>query len=177
MFKRAQKKELGQALIEMAITAPVLILILSGLLDLGRVYYTFIALEEAAAEAARYMAISPYCDDDTAPGGQQCVDPNNALYRGLRAGNDEYDEALLEWNIPYDLTDPIRADIIVENEFDDPFEQCGGNISIGCVVTVQLSYEFEFITPGIQNIARAVTGGTGTLDLRVQATEIMVYED
>ena len=176
MFKRAQKKELGQALVEMAITAPVLILILSGLLDLGRVYYTLIALEEAAAEAARYLAISPYCDDADVSTGQQCDDPNNALYRGLRAGNEEYDVALLAWNIPYDLTDPDRVDIIDEYDFDDPFLQCGGFISIGCVVTVQLAYEFEFLTPGMQNMAGAITSGNGLI-LRVQATEIMVYED
>jgi hypothetical protein len=172
MFKRAQKKELGQALVEMAITAPILILILSGLLDLGRLYYTFIALEEAAAEAARYLAISPNCEDtsdpDTTDVGNECIDPNNALYRGLRAGNDEYDATKLTWNIPYNAT-------AIANGFDDPFEQCGGFVSIGCVVTVQLDYEFEFLTPGIQNISVAVTGGTGIV-LRVQATEIMVYE-
>jgi Flp pilus assembly protein TadG len=173
MFKRTQKKEFGQALVETAITMPVLILILSGLLDLGRIYYTYIALEEAGAEAARYLAIEPECasstDPNTSVAGNPCADPNNAIYRAKRAGNDEFDVTLSTWNIPYD------ADAIAAG-FDDPFSQCGGVVSIGCVVTVQLSYPYEFITPGISAIANNVSGGNG-LTLTVQATEIMVYED
>lgn len=171
MFKRAQKKEFGQALVETAITMPILILILSGLLDLGRIYYTFIALEESAAEAARYLAIEPYCessnDPDTTVVGNPCINPNNALYRARNAGNGEYDVSRVEFNIPYDPANP--------NGFTDPFYQCGSFVSIGCVLVVQLRYEYDFITPGIEAIADAVSGGNGLI-LRVQATEIMVYE-
>jgi hypothetical protein len=172
MFKRTQKKEFGQALVETAITMPILILILSGLLDLGRVYYTFIALEEAAAEAARFLAIEPQCPDftdpDTSVAGNPCADPNNAIYRANHAGNQEYDLAFIEWNIPYD------ADAVTAG-FEDPFENCGGAISIGCLVKVQLNYEYTFITPGISAIANAISGGAG-LTLSVTATEIIVYE-
>jgi hypothetical protein len=165
MFRRTQKKEFGQALVETAITMPLLILILSGLFDLGRIYYTFIALEEAAAEAARYLAIEPSCSSDT---GGECSNPNNALYRAERAGNQEFDIANASWNIPYDA-------LAISQGFDDPFEQCGGVISIGCIVTVQLRYPYTFVTPGISAIANNVSGGQG-LTLTVQATEIMVYE-
>lgn len=175
MFKRAQKKELGQALVEMAITAPVLILILSGLLDLGRVYYTFIALEEAAAEAALYLAIEPDCPTDVDPDlsdtGNPCEDPNNALYRAMTAGNEEFEAADVEWNIPYDATNVHGF----PNDFDDPFENCGGSKGIGCIVQIQLRYEFDFLTPGMENMANAVSGGNG-LWLEVQATQIIVFE-
>jgi hypothetical protein len=176
MFKGTRKKEFGQALVETAITMPILILILSGLLDLGRVYYTFIALEEAAAEAARFLAIDPGCagpvDPEPLDAPNVCANPNNALYRANNAGSDEFDIAAIEWNIPYDAatTDP---------DFVDPFNQCGGSsvgsYSIGCVVVVQLKYEYDFITPGIEAIANTVSNGAG-LTLRVQATEIIVYE-
>src|SRR5690349_16800298 len=129
MFKRAQKKEWGQALVEMAITAPVLILILSGLLDLGRVYYTFIALEEAAAEAALYLAIEPSCQDSTDPDtgvtGNPCADPNNALYRAETAGNEEFDATLADWNIPWAASKAAAG-------WTDPFDNCGGYKGIGC---------------------------------------------
>jgi len=175
MFKRAQKKELGQALVEMAITAPVLILILSGLLDLGRVYYTFIALEEAAAEAALYLAIEPDCptdvDPDTSVAGNPCEDPNNALYRALTAGNEEFVGSEVRWNIPYDATDPV----IIDNGFTDPFINCGGSKGIGCIVEIQLRYQFVFLTPGMENMANGITGGEG-LWLAVQATQIIVFE-
>lgn len=175
MFKRAQKKEWGQALVEMAITAPVLILILSGLLDLGRVYYTFIALEEAAAEAALYLAISPDCQaESTDPDGDltnqtnECADPNNAIYRAETAGNDEFDIDLAEWNIPWDSSK-------LADGWTDPFDNCGGYKGIGCIVIVQVRYEFEFLTPGMQNISSTVNGTPG-LTLRVQATQIIIFE-
>jgi hypothetical protein len=172
MFKRAQKKEWGQALVEMAITAPILILILSGLLDLGRVYYTFIALEEAAAEAALYLAIEPSCqnsaDPDTGVAGNPCDDPNNALYRGKTAGNEEFDPSLAEWNIPWDSS-------LLADGWTDPFDNCGGYQGIGCIVIVQVRYQFEFLTPGMQNISIGVSGDPG-LTLQVQATQIVIFE-
>lgn len=47
----------GQALVEFALIAPVLILIFAGVLDLGRVFFTYEAAINAAREAARYCAL------------------------------------------------------------------------------------------------------------------------
>jgi len=55
MFKR----ENGQSMVEVALTMPLLLLILMGILDLGRAYFTFVALSDAAAEGATYAAIHP----------------------------------------------------------------------------------------------------------------------
>ena len=71
-----KNKEQGQSLVEFAITLPILILILSGLMDLGRAYYIYVALEEAVAEAALYLAISPDCPDENLL--TKCENPNNA---------------------------------------------------------------------------------------------------
>ena len=57
MFKKADQK--GQSLVEVAIALPVIILILVGILDLGRAFFTFIALTDAAAEGAAYAAVHP----------------------------------------------------------------------------------------------------------------------
>lgn len=172
MFKPTQRKELGQALVEMAITMPILILILSGLLDLGRVYYTYIALEEAAAEAALYLAIAPDCqnsaDPDLAKAGNPCADPNNALYRAKTAGNQEFDNTKATWNIPYDVN-------AINALFTDPFLNCGGSKGVGCVVIVQVRYPYDFLTPGIKAIADGISGGKGLI-LTVQATQIIVFE-
>ncbi len=53
-------RQKGQSLVEFALLLPLLILILSGLLDLGRVYYVLVTLEDMAAEGAAYAAIHPY---------------------------------------------------------------------------------------------------------------------
>jgi Flp pilus assembly protein TadG len=52
-------KEKGQSLTELAIVLPVLLFILSGVLDLGRLYMVVVALTDAASEGATYAAIHP----------------------------------------------------------------------------------------------------------------------
>jgi Flp pilus assembly protein TadG len=58
-----RRGEKGQSLLEFALVVPVLLIILAGLLDLGRLYYIYVALTDAAAEGAAYAAIHP--DDST----------------------------------------------------------------------------------------------------------------
>lgn len=48
----------GQSVVEFAMMATVLLLILFGVLDLGRCFYTYIGLTNAAREAARYGALN-----------------------------------------------------------------------------------------------------------------------
>jgi Flp pilus assembly protein TadG len=59
MNHQRQGKENGQSLLEMALILPVLIIILAGVLDLGRLYYAYVAVADAAAEGASYAAIHP----------------------------------------------------------------------------------------------------------------------
>lgn len=54
-----RKKEKGQSLVEMALLLPVLLLMLLGLLDFGRVYYAMVAMNDAAQEGAAYAAMRP----------------------------------------------------------------------------------------------------------------------
>ena len=73
MIKSDQK---GQSLVEVAVALPVLLLILLGILDLGRAYFTYIALADAAAEGAAYGAIHP---DDTAQIVERAAESSNGL--------------------------------------------------------------------------------------------------
>ena len=61
MKRRAQhtQKEKGQSITELAIVLPVMLIILAGVLDLGRLYYAFVAVSDAAGEGANYGAIHP----------------------------------------------------------------------------------------------------------------------
>ena len=49
----------GQSLVEFTLVLPVLLVILAGLLDLGRLYYAYVAVTDAAAEGARYATMYP----------------------------------------------------------------------------------------------------------------------
>jgi Flp pilus assembly protein TadG len=52
-------RERGQSIVELALALPILLIVLLGLLDLGRAYYVLVALEDMAAEGATYAAIHP----------------------------------------------------------------------------------------------------------------------
>ncbi len=57
------KKEKGQSMAELAISITVLFIILAGTVDLGRMYFHYTAMRDAAQEAASYGAVFPtHCD-------------------------------------------------------------------------------------------------------------------
>ncbi len=56
MSKRSAR---GQSLVEFALTLPILLLILVGVVDLGRVYYSYMTVINASREGARYGAAHP----------------------------------------------------------------------------------------------------------------------
>lgn len=78
-----ERRDTGQSLVEFALLLPLLILILSGLLDLGRAYYVVVTLEDMAAEGAAYAALHPYDVNGIwnraaqASGGMVVVSPND----------------------------------------------------------------------------------------------------
>lgn len=58
MLKRIQVSK-GQELLEYALVAPIFLLILLVILDLGRITYTYSVVQNAAREGARYGAVHP----------------------------------------------------------------------------------------------------------------------
>lgn len=52
----------GQSLVEFALAVPVLLLLLLGIVDIGRAYYYTVMIAGAAREAAAYAATNPTAD-------------------------------------------------------------------------------------------------------------------
>lgn len=149
----------GQSLVEIAIVMPILVMLLSGVLDLGRVFYIFIALEDAAGEAALYLSIEPYCEDsgDVDPDGNACVDPNNALYRAQHAVG----ESVIDWSrVTYTVMLPA-----------DPSNPSQVIRDVGEKVKVRLRYEVDLLTPVIPRFT-----GFNPLQLTVEADQTIVSE-
>ncbi|MGI8533434.1 MAG: TadE family protein, partial [Candidatus Limnocylindrales bacterium] len=48
---------------EFALVLPVFLLIVGGALDLGRLFYAYVGIENAAREGALYGASDPRCSD------------------------------------------------------------------------------------------------------------------
>jgi hypothetical protein len=53
------RKEHGESLVEFSIGITFLLILLAGILDFGRAYFSYIALQDAAQEGASYASIAP----------------------------------------------------------------------------------------------------------------------
>jgi hypothetical protein len=53
------RKERGESLVEFSVGITILLVLLAGILDLGRAYFSYIALQDAAQEGASYASIAP----------------------------------------------------------------------------------------------------------------------
>jgi hypothetical protein len=121
----------GQSLVEFALAATVLLILLTGVLDLGRMYMAWVAIQDAAGEGALYAAMNPRCI--SAANGPGCQTPNNA-----------YDRTLIAIRFtPGTPLDPDRVTVVITP--DDP-----GQICFGTPITVSTRYSFAMITPVMQ---------------------------
>lgn len=75
-----KSRQSGQSLIEMALLLPLMLVLIVGALEFGRVFFTKIVITNAAREAAYYLSINP---DDYSGGSA----PNAVLAAQTEANN------------------------------------------------------------------------------------------
>jgi Flp pilus assembly protein TadG len=125
-------REEGQSLVEFSLTLVLMLLILSAVIDLGRGYYSYIAIQNAAGEGALYAAINPRCPHSDS--AASCADPNNVDFRAKHE------------TPPGGLIDPNRIAVTVTyNDGTDDYSP--DTILEGTPVTVTVTYRFNMIGP------------------------------
>jgi hypothetical protein len=143
---RRPRGESGQSLVEFSLMVVALTTLLVGLLDLGRAYFTYLALKDAASEGAYFGSVFPQCasaaDDD-------CAAPNNIEYR---VRNTAPGGGLVNWG---------TVDIEVEAPDTTP----------GQTLTVTVAYEYDIITPFVG----AIVGGQ-SIALGAESVAVIVTE-
>ena len=125
MRRKRIKFQSGQDLVEYAIIFPIMILILMGIFDLGRVGYYYSALTNAAREGARYGAVFP----DDLPGiagavcrlsigvDLDCPNPPAGTMSVTKVNNDKYIQVSLEYKFaPVTPVIGVFLDLDVNNQ-------------------------------------------------------------
>jgi Flp pilus assembly protein TadG len=140
--------ETGQSLVEFALVALLIMIILAGVLDLGRAYFAYVALQDAAGEGAAYGAVHPTRIDHTSVPGES-ADPNNIVYRVQNSSTNSNIISL--------------QDTIVEVEVP--------NIEPPNPITVTVSFTYTVMTPVIQ----AITGDS--IILRARSVQLILTEN
>jgi Flp pilus assembly protein TadG len=146
--KQTRRLESGQSMVEMSIGFVILLLLLSGLLDLGRIYFTYVALEDAVGEAALYLSINPDCR--TEADGAECQNPNNAEFRAVNANKDGMS---VDWT---------KVTVLIDRP---------SVYGVGDPVSVTIQYPFQLITPLIPRFV-----GINPITLTTQAGQIIIGE-
>lgn len=120
---KALRQEKGQNILEFALILPFLLLVLFGVLDLGRVYFSTITLTSAAREGARYLTL--HSDDISNPLGvfrnTKLIAAKEANYAGITVS-----------------TSQINVSCI---NVDDEPEYCDG----GKPATVTVTHNFDLV--------------------------------
>jgi len=132
---RLRFSERGQSMVEMSLMMVILLTILSGVLDLGRGFFSFIAIQNSAGEGALYAAINPTCAHkyEIGLGGVSCTDPNNVDYRA-------------KFESPNGLVDPQKMTVsIMYSNGTDAYSI--SNITEGNSITVTVTYSFTMVGP------------------------------
>jgi Flp pilus assembly protein TadG len=116
----------GQALVEFALILPVFLLVLMGILDLGRAVYYSSTLSNAAREAARQAIVDQTCANIVAAGEQRAVGIGEAVVN-------------VSWTTPAGVSKRTCSPE-------------AGEADIGDLARVTVDYDFNAATPVIGNL-------------------------
>ena len=148
---RSRRSERGQSLVEFSLFVVFLSVLLAGVVDLGRVYFTYLALKDAAGEGAYFGTAYPTCTDDTVrsnPAYQGCQDPNNIEYRVI---NSNPQGGMVNWSSAT-VTTTLPS-----------------TIEPGQLLTVSVSADYQLITPFVGAIV-----GEQSLPLGARSVAVIV---
>jgi hypothetical protein len=158
-----RRRERGQSLVESLFGFTIMLFILSGLLDLGRLYFTYVAMEDAVGEASLYLSINPDCPYLSSTG---CSGINNsAESRALRAAGG------------WVTLDTAGSTLLVAcyDKDDNSTKNCP-DAEVGDTVEVVLQYDFKLLLAVIPEINSAAADPT-IITLTSHATQVIIEAD
>lgn len=154
------RRKRAQALAEMALMVPFLVIGMMGMLDLGRAFYYQISLTNAVREGARFAA-SPYytglfpaCSTTPPVPGPNCPSPSDAAIQ--QRVSDEIQGTLINGAVV----------TVSPNEGQRVSNYNAGTPTTQYPINVSASFKFSFITPMIGNL---IGDANGQLTIRTSA--------
>jgi len=130
--RRRSQGERAQTLAEFAMVAPLLVILLMGLVDLARLMESHVALQEAARDAARYAVTGRIdCTGPVTPTRDACIVQTVKDDTASLTNASTIATSYQSWKYP-NYADPATV--------NDAGQQCDA-------VQVKVTYDYEPITP------------------------------
>lgn len=139
-------KESGQSLVELAVSLVIMLILLAGVVDFGRAFFSYLSLRDAAQEGAVYGSICP-------------TNLTKILAR-VRGASTQ----------PVDLTDTTHVQIACSFIIGGSEVACSGTPMPGNGIKVAVTYNnFPLTMPFLGSIL-----GTQTITLRAEVTDTIL---
>ncbi|MEW6401440.1 MAG: TadE/TadG family type IV pilus assembly protein [Chloroflexota bacterium] len=144
------RSERGQSIVEVAISLPIIILLLVGTLDFGMAVFSFIILRDAAQEGALYASFDP--------NGEVEIENRARSINPQAAGSANYS--------PINLADTNQVRVDIQIIGDD----CQGITDEGSnSIEVSVSYDYPLFMPFAEQVL-----GSNTIPLTASATNVIL---
>lgn len=148
--RKPSRPERGQSLVELAISFPVMLLLLLGTIDFGMALYSFLIIRDAAQEGALYGSFNPH----------------NRVEIESRARNIAPNDSDALFFFPVELNNKD----VVQIKIDTSAGNCQG-ISGGTINTIKVtaSYAYAMLMPFSEEVI-----GSKTIPLTASATNVIL---
>lgn len=141
--KKHKPFENGQSLVEIALLMPVLLVLLLGAVDLGRAFYAYVAITNAAREGARYGASFPSQSSGIVSRVQKEVS-NSGI--SISSGNIS-----------------TACNVYTSGSYTLGGSESCSNASSGDYITVSINYTFNFMTSYLLGVGSTTLSNTATM--------------
>ena len=147
-----RRSEEGQSLVEFSASLVVLLLVLMAVLDIGRAFYAYVAIENAAGEGVLFASYHPtwVTQSDATAGGAETPQYENIVAR-------------TENESPHSLVDWSQANVTVTHP---------PSLETGETITVTVSYSYTLLTPFMNMLIQ-----DNLLHLKAEATQVILSVD
>ncbi len=151
MMKKNDSREKGQSLVELAISLPVILLIMLASFDFGLALFSYSIVRDAAQEGALYASFNP---------GNKAEIENRARYILPRGEDEEV------FSSPVDLRDEEKVDveIIVKGKACEGVTKGTANY-----IQVRVTYFYPILMPFTGDIV-----GADTIRIRAAASNVIL---
>jgi len=133
---RHRQHSRGQALVEFALILPVMLLLLLIAIDFGRLFFSYVAINNAAREGASFASVVP-----TACGGNPCLSTSGiATHASQETNSQNRGGGATGINVTATCANPGGTTILCS-------AATVGGLGTGNTVTVSARQQFRFLTP------------------------------
>jgi Flp pilus assembly protein TadG len=147
---KSRSLENGQSLVELAISFPVMLLLLLGTIDFGMALYSFLIIRDAAQEGALYGSFNP----------------NNRVQIESRARNIAPNDTNALFFFPVELNNKDVVQISISTSGKDCQGMTHGTIN---TISVSASYKYPMLMPFTEQVI-----GSRSIPLTATATNVIL---